>query len=187
MENRRLAKNKYLPLFGGIYLDVRNNILIVNIKDLSIANDPDLDPFRHFLSFRLNNLLNLRPWNSSIPARDSYRIGNINSPPINYTILYDFAAFSWRGIKAELTSLIRNTDNQDFVELKINTTITEVAPGHHICHSDFETHVTCGNVKELRGIYIKEDGSYSEGLIFTDMYTNIDDLGGATFFYKPEI
>ncbi|KAF0552380.1 hypothetical protein F8M41_021920 [Gigaspora margarita] len=59
MENRRPAKNKYLPLFGGIYLDIRNNILIVNVKDLSIANDSDFDPFRHILSFRLvNNSLN---------------------------------------------------------------------------------------------------------------------------------
>ncbi|CAG8748978.1 12184_t:CDS:1 [Gigaspora rosea] len=135
-----------------------------------------------------NNKVYLQPWDFDEEQYLPYKLGQIDVPQINYSIPYEYAAFFWEPNSLSQIQLepavIRNT-GQDFEALRINRTETKAPFGHHICHSGFATHVTCGTVKGTRGNYVNEDQNQSEGYIFTNIHTELEDLGGTIFFFRP--
>ncbi|KAF0451034.1 S1 family peptidase [Gigaspora margarita] len=121
------------------------------------------------------------PWGSRTPA--SY-IG-----PIDVDMKYpiDFGLVSLDGEEVIPTFSIRNDDDDQYKELIViyDTPVSTV--GGHICKSGYKTHLSCGYVFGLNGIYVDETGNGDTNLIITNMHGSGGDSGGAVFsFGSPQ-
>ncbi|KAF0498864.1 serine protease [Gigaspora margarita] len=120
------------------------------------------------------------PWGTETPA---LYIGPMEIAMINP---YDFGIIYLNSNDVAPTFAIRNDDADQYKELIITDDAPASNVGIHICKSGYKTHLSCGYVFGLNGIYIEEKDYTIEDLIITDMSGDGGDSGGTVFsFVSP--
>ncbi|RIB00132.1 hypothetical protein C2G38_2130432 [Gigaspora rosea] len=127
------------------------------------------------------NEFSYAPWGAETPA---LYIGPMEISMINP---YDFGIIYLNGKDVAPTFAIRNDDADQYKELIINDGAPASSVGIHMCKSGHKTHLSCGYVFGLNGIYIEEKDDMKEDLIITNMKSDFGDSGGTVFsFVSPQ-
>ncbi|KAF0552373.1 S1 family peptidase [Gigaspora margarita] len=110
----------------------------------------------------------------------------IGSMSLDEFDIYDFGLIDISNMSESLKPLpeIRNTDSEQFRQLRTNNGIPVSSHGVHLCKSGYSTHVTCGFVKAFDFILYASDGIHYSELIMTSMLSQKGDNGGAAFAYS---
>ncbi|CAG8720509.1 40793_t:CDS:2 [Gigaspora margarita] len=98
---------------------------------------------------------------------------------------YDFAVIIVENENLDPQFIIRNDDADQYRELIIIYDGLISSHYAHICKSGFITHLTCGYVLGLDGVYygIEENNNKVVELIITDLYGLLGDAGGSVFSF----
>ncbi|KAF0377778.1 S1 family peptidase [Gigaspora margarita] len=122
------------------------------------------------------------PWDWNATQTNLSYIG----PMIYRTEYPDFSVIQVDGEDVSPSFAIRNTDNDQYKEFIITGDAPLSSHGVHACKSGYTTHFTCGFVKGLNGIFIREE-SFRSDLIVTDLYSESGDSGGPVMsFVSPQ-
>ncbi|KAF0476154.1 hypothetical protein F8M41_024473 [Gigaspora margarita] len=127
------------------------------------------------------------PWNYR-NIYGSTRVGEMIESINN--VKYDFCLVNVTE-DVDLSTVIRNTDSEDYCELIIEGGKNITSYGNHLCKSGQKSHVTCGYVKGLNAVSV-----LATGRIYTDLIVASKeffqtacqgDSGGPAFFYLQNL
>ncbi|CAG8807909.1 15400_t:CDS:1, partial [Cetraspora pellucida] len=97
---------------------------------------------------------------------------------------YDFGLIQVMGTDFKLAAnIIKNIGYSQYPELFINRNLKVYNHGIHICKVGFASHLSCGFIKGLNGIFITKDGITSD-MFITTLYSIGGDSGGPSFVFS---
>ncbi|CAG8592523.1 15719_t:CDS:1, partial [Cetraspora pellucida] len=97
---------------------------------------------------------------------------------------FDFGLIQVMGTEFQLSAnIIKNIAYSQYPQLYIRRNLKVSCHGIHICKVGSNTHLSCGFIKALNGIFITEKGIMSNMIIST-LYSLAGDSGGPSFVFS---